>query len=162
MDEIEKSLSQSDNEGIAQRVLGTLLTWMAERTSKVFIVATSNDITCLPPELIRKGRLDEIFFVDLPNEVDRAGIVDIHLNKRDLTLTKEEIDRIANLTEGFTGAEIEQVIVSSLYKARAHNEALVLAHYVSAVNSTVPISVTRAESINALRHWASTRAVRAN
>lgn len=162
MDEIEKSLSQSDNDGIAQRVLGTLLTWMAERTSKVFIVATSNDITRLPPELIRKGRLDEIFFVDLPNEVDRAGIVAIHLNKRDLTLTNEEIDEVANATVGFTGAEIEQAIVSSLYKARANKEELVLAHFLNAVNSTVPISVTRAEAINQLRDWASTRAVIAN
>ncbi len=162
MDEIEKSLAQSDNEGIAQRVLGTLLTWMAERKSKVFIVATSNDITRLPPELIRKGRLDEIFFVDLPNEVDRAGIVAIHLHKRDLTLTQEETDTVANATEGFTGAEIEQVIVSSLYKARAQDEELVLAHYLGAISSTVPISITRAEAINQLRDWASTRAVRAN
>jgi SpoVK/Ycf46/Vps4 family AAA+-type ATPase len=162
MDEIEKSLSQSDNEGISQRVLGTLLTWMAERKSKVFIVATSNDITRLPPELIRKGRLDEIFFVDLPNKIDRAGIVSIHLDKRDLTLNQEEIDKIAEVTEGFTGAEIEQAIVSSLYKARANNEELVLEHYLNAVSSTMPISVTRAESINELRHWASTRAVRAN
>jgi SpoVK/Ycf46/Vps4 family AAA+-type ATPase len=162
MDEIEKSLAQSDSEGIAQRVLGTLLTWMAERKSKVFIVATSNDITRLPPELIRKGRLDEIFFVDLPNEVDRAGIVAIHLHKRDLTLTQEETDTVANATEGFTGAEIEQVIVSSLYKARAQDEELVLAHYLSAISSTVPISITRAEAINQLRDWASTRAVRAN
>ena len=162
MDEIEKSLAQSDNEGIAQRVLGTLLTWMAERKSKVFIVATSNDITRLPPELIRKGRLDEIFFVDLPNEVDRAGIVAIHLHKRDLTLSQEETDTVANATEGFTGAEIEQAIVSSLYKARAQNEELVLAHYLSAISSTVPISITRAEAINQLRDWASIRAVRAN
>jgi SpoVK/Ycf46/Vps4 family AAA+-type ATPase len=162
MDEIEKSLAQSDSEGIAQRVLGTLLTWMAERKSKVFIVATSNDITRLPPELIRKGRLDEIFFVDLPNEVDRVGIVAIHLHKRDLTLTQEETDTIASATEGFTGAEIEQAIVSSLYKARAQDEELVLAHYLSAISSTVPISITRAEAINQLRDWASTRAVRAN
>ena len=162
MDEIEKSLAQSDNEGIAQRVLGTLLTWMAERKSKVFIVATSNDITRLPPELIRKGRLDEIFFVDLPNEVDRAGIVAIHLHKRDLTLSQEETDTVANATEGFTGAEIEQAIVSSLYKARAQDEELVLAHYLSAISSTVPISITRAEAINQLRDWASIRAVRAN
>jgi SpoVK/Ycf46/Vps4 family AAA+-type ATPase len=162
MDEIEKSLAQSDNEAIAQRVLGTLLTWMAERKSKVFIVATSNDITRLPPELIRKGRLDEIFFVDLPNEVDRAGIVAIHLHKRDLTLTQEEADTVANATEGFTGAEIEQAIVSSLYKARAQDEELVLVHYLSAISSTVPISVTHAEAINQLRDWASTRAVRAN
>ena len=162
MDEIEKSLAQSDNEGIAQRILGTLLTWMAERTSKVFIVATSNDVTRLPPELIRKGRLDEIFFVDLPNQIDRAGIVKIHLHKRDLSLTQEEANKVADATAGFTGAEIEQAVVSSLYEARAQNEVVGLEHYLSAVSSTVPISVTRAEAIKQLRDWANTRAVRAN
>ncbi len=162
MDEIEKSLGQSDNEGIAQRVLGTLLTWMAERTSRVFIVATSNDITRLPPELVRKGRLDEIFFVDLPSVKDRAGIIAIHLKKRELKLSGEAINTAATATEGFTGAEIEQAIVSSLYKARANKESFSSSHLLSAIGSTVPISITRAESINHLRDWASNRAVLAN
>jgi len=162
MDEIEKSLGQSDNEGLSQRVLGTLLTWMAERKSQVFIVATSNDISRLPPELVRKGRLDEIFFIDLPSQQDRAGIIAIHLDKRELELDKQSIQQIAELTEGFTGAEIEQAIVSALYSAQASKETISAAHIVTAVTSTVPISVTRAEDIGTLRLWAKERAVLAN
>ncbi len=162
MDEIEKSLGQSDNEGISQRVLGTLLTWMAERTSQVFIVATSNDITRLPPELVRKGRLDEIFFIDLPGQQDREVIVDIHLNKREVELDPQSTKLIASAAEGFTGAEIEQAIVSALYTARANDQELEATHFLTAINSTVPISVTRAEDIFALRDWASSRAVLAN
>lgn len=162
MDEIEKSLGQSENEGLPQRVLGTLLTWMAERKSQVFIVATSNDISRLPPELMRKGRLDEIFFIDLPNQQDREGIVAIHLDKRELVLDKSAIQQIAELTDGFTGAEIEQAIVSALYSAQASKETISAAHIVTAVTSTVPISVTRAEDITALRLWAKERAVLAN
>lgn len=162
MDEIEKALGQSENEGLSQRVLGTLLTWMAEHKSRVFVVATSNDISRLPPELMRKGRLDEIFFVDLPNKIDRRGIVKIHLDKRDLKLDDEAIGVIAEETKGFTGAEIEQAVVSALYSARSEKESFASIHVLSAVNNTVPISVTRAEEISALRHWAKERAVMAN
>ena len=162
MDEIEKSLGQSDNEGISQRVLGTLLTWMAERKSPVFIVATSNDISRLPPELLRKGRLDEIFFVDLPNLKDRAVIAHIHLKQRNVACDKNAIKAIAEATEGFTGAEIEQAIVSALYSAKARQQAVSVEHIVNAVDSTVPISVLRAEDIQALRAWASERAIMAN
>lgn len=162
MDEIEKSLGQADNEGLSQRVLGTLLTWMAERKTQVFIVATSNDISRLPPELVRKGRLDEIFFVDLPNQKDREGIVEIHLNKRELALDNKSIEQIAELTGGFTGAEIEQAIVAALYSAQASQEKIAAAHIIAAVNATVPISVTRREDIQALRLWAEDRAVMAN
>ena len=149
----KKSLAQLDNEGIARRVISTLLTWMAERSSKVFIAATSNDITRLPPELIRKGRLDEMFFVDLSNQVDRAGMVDIHLHKRDLSLTQEEANKVADAIASFTTAEIKQSVVSSLYKARAQNEALILEYYLSVVSSTMPISITRAEAVKQLRDW---------
>ena len=162
MDEIEKSIAQSDNEGLSQRILGTLLTWMAERTSQVFIVATSNDISQLPPELIRKGRLDEIFFVDLPDQNTREIIVEIHLNKRNISFSNEDIAHIAVATEGFTGAEIEQSIVSALYSARAAEYSLNKNHVLVAVDKTVPISVTRAEDIEALRYWAEDRAVPAN
>jgi len=162
MDEIEKSLGQADNEGLSQRVLGTLLTWMAERKSQVFIVATSNDISRLPPELVRKGRLDEIFFIDLPEQQDREFIIAIHLDKRELELDKKSIQQIAELTNGFTGAEIEQAIVSALYSAQASKETITAAHIVTAVTATVPISVTRAEDIAALRLWAQDRAVLAN
>ena len=162
MDEIEKSLGQSDNEGISQRVLGTLLTWMAERKSPVFIVATSNDISRLPPELLRKGRLDEIFFVDLPDMKDRAVIAHIHLKQRDVECDKNDIKAIAEATEGFTGAEIEQAIVSALYSAKARQQSVSLEHIINAVDSTVPISVLRAEDIHALRTWAAERAIMAN
>ena len=162
MDEIEKSLGQSDNEGIAQRVLGTLLTWMAERTSRVFIVATSNDISRLPPELVRKGRLDEIFFVDLPSIKDRQGIIAIHAKKRGLTLSDNDNLVLAKTADQFTGAEIEQAIVSAIYTARAREEQPSAKHILKAIQNTVPIAVTRAEDIDALRHWADDRAVRAN
>lgn len=162
MDEIEKSLGHSDNEGISKRVLGTLLTWMAERKSRVFIVATSNDVSQLPPELIRKGRLDEIFFVDLPDEADRKTIAGIHLNKRDISLDTAAIDRMAAITEGFTGAEIEQAIVSAAYAAKSNKQTVTLALIESAITGTVPMSITHRESIGALRHWASSRAVGAN
>lgn len=162
VDEIEKSLAHSDNEGLSKRVLGTLLTWMAERKSQVFIVATSNDISGLPPELVRKGRLDEIFFIDLPSKEDRGHIVEIHLAKREIELTQESIQHIAELTEGFTGAEIEQAIVSAIYSAQASEESVTGAHIVTAVMSTVPISHTRSEDINALRAWAVDRTVSAN
>ena len=161
MDEIEKSIGQSDNEGLSQRVLGTLLTWMAERKSQVFIVATSNDISRLPPELIRKGRLDEIFFVDLPDQEAREAIVEIHLAKRELELAKDKVTLIAEATSGFTGAEIEQSIVSALYTARSDGQNVDAAHILTAVDKTVPISITRAEDIESLRAWADERAVRA-
>jgi len=162
MDEIEKSLGQSDNEGVSKRVLGTLLTWMAERTSRVFIVATSNDVSQLPPELIRKGRMDELFFVDLPDIHDRRTIVSIHLQKRDITLDKNDITHIADITDGFTGAEIEQAIVSAIYAAKAKDQVVCLDFIQTAISSTVPISITHQESIAALRYWAQSRAVIAN
>lgn len=162
MDEIEKALGQSDNEGVSKRVLGTLLTWMSERKSQVFIVATSNDISSLPPELLRKGRLDEIFFIDLPNQADRDRIIQIHAEKRNVQLNEEAITRISLASEGFTGAEIEQAIVSALYSARSKDEEVTVKHIVSAIDSSVPISVTRAEDISALREWARNRAVLGN
>ena len=113
IDEIEKGVSRgSDDSGTAQRVLGTLLTWMAENDERVFIVATANEIESLPPELLRKGRLDEIFFVDLPDAPTRMKIVEIHLRKRGLAPEQLDISAIASLCEGFSGAEIEQAIVS--------------------------------------------------
>ena len=162
MDEIEKALSQSDHEGLSQRVLGTLLTWMAERKSPVFIVATSNDISRLPPELVRKGRLDEIFFVDLPNQVDRETIITIHLEKRDIELDAKSIALLAEASEGFTGAEIEQAIVSALYSARSNKQTVDSTHILTSIHNTVPISVTRSEDIQRLRHWAKERTVLAN
>ncbi|MEM6707476.1 MAG: AAA family ATPase [Pseudomonadota bacterium] len=167
MDEIEKGLAtgQSDN-ATSQRVLGTLLTWMAENQKSVFIVATSNDITSLPPELVRKGRLDEVFFVDLPNSDVRAEIFRIHLRKREMDPSAFDLDALARATDGFTGAEIEESIVSARYQVSARTEAdALLASEVTtddllaAVRRTYPVSVMHAESINRLRNWAEDRTV---
>ncbi len=160
MDEIEKGLAtgQGDN-ATAHRVLGTLLTWMAENNKAVFIVATSNDITNLPPELMRKGRLDEIFFVDLPDQKVREEIFRIHLAKRDLDPSQFDIPRLASTATDFTGAEIEEAIVSARYLAAARDGDLSTADVEAALDRTYPISVLRAESIQSLRDWAKNRTV---
>jgi len=160
MDEIEKGLAtgHSDN-ATSQRVLGTLLTWMAENQSSVFIVATSNDISALPPELVRKGRLDEIFFVDLPDDAIRREIFRIHLRKRDLDPKSFDLASLSEATEGFTGAEIEEAIVSSRYLASSRGDVVGNEDVLAAVNRTYPISVLRAESIAQLRNWANGRTV---
>ena len=110
------------NSGVSRRALGTLLTWLAEKKANVFVVATANDITALPPELIRKGRLDEIFFVDLPREAIRSQIIDIHARKRGCELTPQELAQLAAASDGFSGAELEQAIVSALYGAHASQQ----------------------------------------
>ena len=116
LDEIEKGISTDNTDGgTSRRVLGTLLTWMAERQSAVFIVATANDIQSLPPELLRKGRLDEIFFVDLPKGEVRKEIFAIHLKKRGLNPANFDLQTLASVSKGFSGAEIEQAVVSGLY-----------------------------------------------
>ncbi|MGQ9426228.1 AAA family ATPase [Gilvimarinus sp. F26214L] len=163
LDEIEKALSsdQHDN-GTSTRVLGTFLTWMAERESRVFVVATSNDITALPPELLRKGRLDEVFFVDLPDWTTRREIFAIHLQKRDLAPGDFGLDVLASQSEGFSGAEIEQVVVAALYSAAARQAAVSEADLQEAILRTSPLSVLMAEKIAALRTWAEGRAVSAN
>jgi len=115
VDEIEKGLSEDSDQGVGKRILGTLLTWMNDRKSSVFMVATSNDVSDLPPELLRKGRFDELFFVDLPELPVRKAIFDIHLSKRQLDVEPLDLDKLAELTEGFSGAEIEQLVVSAIY-----------------------------------------------
>ena len=120
IDEIEKGIAGRGGEtGTTQRVLGTFLTWMAERKSQVFIVATANDISTLPPELVRKGRFDEIFFVDLPGKTIRESILAIHLSSRKQPLGSFDIEALAEAMEGFSGAEVEQAVVSALYAAHA-------------------------------------------
>ena len=145
--------------GTTQRVLGTVLTWMAERESQVFIVATANDIETLPPELVRKGRFDEIFFVDLPDARVRASIFAIHLTSRDQALKNFDIHKLTAATQGFSGAESEQAIVSSLYAAHAKQEPLATGHILDEVARTRPLSVVMAERIGALRAWAAGRTV---
>jgi len=162
MDEIEKALAEgSGDSGVSKRMLGTLLTWMAEKRAAVFIVATSNAIDRLPPELIRKGRLDEIFFVDLPDADTRREIFAIHLRKRDLDPARFDLDLLAAATESFSGAEIEQAVVSGLYLARERQQTLETSHILAELRQTRPLAVVMRESVDALREWARSRTVAA-
>ncbi len=161
VDEIEKGLAGSgggaNDTGVAARVLGTLLTWLQEKTSSVFVVATANRIESLPPELLRKGRFDEIFFVDLPSESERASILEIQLKKRKRDPAQFPVAEIAKATEQFSGAELEQLIVSGLYDAFADEVELGGAHLLGAAKETAPLAVTMAEDVAKLRAWAKSR-----
>ena len=160
IDEIEKGIAGRGGEtGTTQRVLGTFLTWMAERKSPVFVVATANDISALPPELVRKGRFDEIFFVDLPDVRVRSTILAIHLTNRGQRLGDFDVDSLADAMQGFSGAEIEQAVVSALYAAHAMNEPLASAHIQREIEQTKPLSTVMHEKISALRAWADGRTV---
>ncbi len=165
LDEIEKALATGSSDtdgGVSRRVLGTLLTWMSDRRHRVFMVATANDISRLPPELMRKGRFDEIFFVDLPTPAVREDIFRIHLAKRGFDAAAFNLAQLAAATEGFAGAEIEQVIVSAMYEAHDTGAALSAEHLVSEAHATRPLSVIRAEEIDQLRMWAANRTVMAD
>lgn len=163
LDEIEKGLATSDSDnGTSRRLLGTLLTWMAERKKPVFIVATSNDISRLPPELVRKGRLDEIFFVDLPDANERREIFTVHLRKRQQDAMRFDLARLAEASDGFSGAEIEQAVVAALYRCAAESVALDDQHILQAIMVTRPLSVVMAEPLAQLRLWAAERTVPAN
>jgi SpoVK/Ycf46/Vps4 family AAA+-type ATPase len=161
IDEIEKGLSGggSDDGGPTRRIIGSLLTWMAERPGGVFIVATSNDISQLPPELVRKGRLDEIFFVDLPDEDVRREIFRIHLERRGLDPAQFDLDRLARASEGFSGAGIEQVVVSTRYAARDNGKPVSTDLIIDELVGTQPLSVVMEAQIRALREWARGRTV---
>ena len=163
IDEIEKAIASGDyDSGTSRRILGNLLTWMSERTAPVFIVATANVIEHLPPELIRKGRLDEIFFVDLPDVATRAEIFAIHLSKRDRQPVDFDTLSLAKQSEGFSGAEIEQAIVAATYLAREQAEPLETRHIETELGQTSPLSRVMSEKIERLRAWAQTRTVAAN
>ena len=159
-DEIEKGIAAGhDESGTSRRVLGSLLTWMAERRTDVLLVATANDIEELPPELVRKGRFDEIFFVDLPTPAQRADILTIHFRKRGLEPERFDLARLVASTDGFSGAEIEQAVVSALYAAHALRQDAGTAHVLAELRKTRPLSVLMAERIDALRAWARDRTV---
>jgi SpoVK/Ycf46/Vps4 family AAA+-type ATPase len=167
IDEIEKAFasagSSSDADaGLSQRLLATLLTWMQDREGGVFLAATSNNITVLPPEMLRKGRFDEIFFVDLPNVQIRAALFALHLKKRSRDAAGFDTARLAQASEGYSGAEIEQTIVSGLYTAFSQKQQLSTEILRSEIKSTQPLSVTRAEEIAAIRDWAKNRATPAD
>jgi len=163
IDEIEKGLaSGGEDGGVSRRVLGYLLTWMAERRAKVFMVATANAVTELPAELLRKGRFDEIFFVDLPTEAVRAEIFAMHLARRQLDPKGFELAALAAASDGFSGAEIEQAIVSALYAAAGSGQAPDQASLLDALHATRPLSVLMHEQVAALRAWAQGRCVAAD
>ncbi|HEY6599670.1 MAG TPA: AAA family ATPase, partial [Pseudomonadales bacterium] len=143
----------------SKRVLATMLTWMAENKKPVFIVATSNDIAQLPPELVRKGRLDEIFFVDLPDLPTRKEIFRIHLATRDLDPKNFDLDGLAQRSDGFTGAEIEEAIVSARYLSASRDATATMDDVASALSRTYPMSVLRADAVQSLRAWAKDRTV---
>ena len=160
LDEIEKGFDDSD--GSSSRVLGSLLTWQQEKKTPVFLVATANSVHKLPPELLRKGRFDEIFFVDLPEIHERKDILRIHLSRRGRSFDDAVIDRIAEKTEYFSGAELEQVVVSGMYTAFADDRELSVDDLDYAVQETVPLYRTYEEHIKGLREWADGRARRAS
>jgi SpoVK/Ycf46/Vps4 family AAA+-type ATPase len=160
---VEKGVAtDKSDDGVSRRVLGTLLTWLAERKSKVFVVATANDISILPPELLRKGRLDEIFFVDLPDASSRGEIFTIHLKRRGQKPEAFDVKRLAQTADGFSGAEIEQAVVAALYQAHTAKRALAQDDLLAELRTTKPLSVVMAEKIAELRSWAAGRTVMAN
>ncbi|MCK7592336.1 AAA family ATPase [Pseudomarimonas salicorniae] len=162
-DEIEKGLATSNSDdGVSRRVLGSLLTWMSERKRPVFLVATANDVSQLPPEFLRKGRFDEIFFVDLPGAEARGEAFRIHLQRRELRPEPFDLPALVEASEGFSGAEIEQAVVSALYEAHGESRPLDQAHLLGALSATRPLSVLMAEKVQALRAWARERCVPAD
>ena len=163
IDEIEKGFasaaSHSTDGGLSQRMFGTLLTWMQEHRAPVFLVATANDIEALPPELLRKGRFDEIFFVDLPAAAVRRQIFAIHLSKRKRDPRKFDLEALARASEGYSGAEIEQGVLAALHEAFASKSDIDTARLLEALRRSPPLSVTMAERIAALREWSEGRCV---
>ena len=170
IDEIEKGLngvqsSGSTDGGVTSRIFSTILTWMQEKTSPVFVVATANNINLLPPELLRKGRFDEIFFVDLPTAKERENIFSIHLQKKGQNPSQYPMGMLGKKTEGFNGAEIEECIKEAMFAAYVQNPdepKLEAAHIIEAIEKTVPLSTTMKEQITNLREWAKTRAKNAS
>lgn len=172
VDEIEKSLSglnSNGDSGTSSRIFGTFLTWMQEKTAPVFVIATANNINSLPAELLRKGRFDEIFFVDLPTQREREEIFKLHLSKRlkdkdvasKIEINNDLYKQLAQMTEGFVGAEIEQVVISALYEAFFNKRPLEFSDLANTIKNVVPLSVTQKEQILAIRQWANIRAVAA-
>ncbi|MBN2451758.1 MAG: AAA family ATPase [Lentisphaeria bacterium] len=162
VDEIDKAFGAlrgtSTDSGTSQRVLGTFLTWMAEKCAPVFVVATANNIRVLPPEFLRKGRFDEIFFVDLPDAHERREVLIIHLRNRNRSPEAFDLDSIVELTDGFSGAELEQTVIAALFEAFYENRDLETRDLARAVQETVPLSRTMEEEIKELRSWCTTRA----
>jgi SpoVK/Ycf46/Vps4 family AAA+-type ATPase len=166
VDEIEKAFASASADsadgGLSQRIFGTMLTWMQDHRRPIFIIATANDIERLPPELMRKGRFDEIFFVDLPGAQQREAILSIHLRKRGRDKAAFDMPRLVAATENFTGAEIEQAIVSGLFTAFSEKTEMTTEHVLCAIHATRPLAVLMRERVDALREWAKGRCVMAD
>ena len=163
IDEIDKAFagatsSSGSDGGTSSRVFGSLLTWLSEKKSSVFVIATANDISQLPPELLRKGRLDEIFFVDLPDHSERKEIFAIHLRKRSRDPAKFDLSRLSDLTAGFNGAEIEEAIISAMFDEFSGGVAMDTKLLENSVRETVPLSKTMSEELSRLREWSQGRA----
>ncbi len=163
LDELEKGLagvasSHLSDAGTTARVFGSFLTWMQEKTAPVFVVATANDISILPPEALRKGRFDEIFFIDLPTLPERREIFSIHITRRGRDTHQFDLEGLARQSENFSGAEIEQAVISGLYDAFEAGHDLTQADIISAIQHTIPLAQTMETQINALRSWARTHA----
>jgi len=158
IDEIEKGFAASDSESTSSRVFGAFLTWLAEKRQPVFVVATANDVTALPPELLRRGRFDELFFVDLPNEAEREEIFSIHLAAHARDPQQFPLQELADQAARLSGAEIEQVVVSGLYSAFNEGRDLSDMDLLNAIQETVPLYETYEERIKELRNWARSRA----
>lgn len=168
IDELEKVFagsgpdSASADAGVSSRLLASFLSWMQDRKAPVFVAATCNNVTVLPPELIRKGRFDELFFVDLPNQAERKQIFSIQIAKRKRNPSEFDLDRLATAAKGYSGAEIDAAVQGAMYAAYSGKTPLATQLLLDALSQTVPLSTTRAEEIEALRNWASTRAVPAS
>ena len=164
IDELEKAFAGGGDEdgGVSQRVLGTFLSWMQDRTGEVFTVATANDVSKLPAEFLRKGRFDETFFVDLPNAEARKAILEIHLRKRGKDPATIDLQKVVEQTDQFSGAELEEVIVAALYTVFADKRDLTTEALLHEIAATKPLAQTMSEKITALREWAKERTVPAN
>jgi ATP-dependent 26S proteasome regulatory subunit len=163
IDELDKAFAGSagsadSDAGTSSRILGSFLTWMQEKRSPVFVMATANRVERLPGEFLRKGRFDEIFFVDLPNEEERKQIFGIHLGKRRKDISRFDVDQLAKISDGYSGAEIEQAIIAAMYDAFAHNREFTQLDIIAAIRATFPLSRTMTEQVEALRKWAQQRA----
>ena len=164
IDEIEKGFATGGDAdgGVSERLVGTFLRWMQDRPGGVFLVATANDVAALPPEFLRKGRFDEVFFVDLPGPAARRAVFEVQLSARRPDPGRFDLERLSATTEGFSGAEIEAVVVGALYRAFAASADLTTGDLLAEAASVVPLSISRAEEVAALRAWAAERAVPAD